>query len=330
MVQQICPACGQHKIDTIDRIHTSDLIDLYREGFGIDATSCFTGVKAVNLLHCTSCDLRFFDPPCSGPAEFYEQLQKFDWYYQDDKPEYPYASQHIKAGQRVLDVGCGKGAFRTYLPDGVDYTGLEFNDAAIAKGHAAGLNIIKQSVQSHAMEEPHSYDVVCSFQVLEHVTDVAGFVSGCTGLLKRGGTLILAVPSEDSFLALARNGALNMPPHHVIRWSDRALRQLVRREGLLDAEIWHEPVADFHQSWHQEVLARDWFVSVGLLPNTLIDRGIMSRVVNRLLRNQALRALLATRRAKAFEHTQRGHSVVLVARASQMMAWPRDRVRQVA
>lgn len=330
MVQQACPACGQDVIHTIERIRARDLISMYQQAFGLDVRSCFEGVDTVHLQHCQACDLQFYDPPCSGPAEFYEQLQRFDWYYQDDKPEYLYASQQVRSGQRVLDVGCGKGAFRAFLPEQLDYTGLEFNDKAIARGRAAGLNIVKQSVQMRAEQEPGQYDVVCSFQVLEHVTDVAGFVRACVTLLKPGGTLILAVPAQDSFLALDPHGPLNMPPHHVIRWTDQALRNLALRENLSAVETWHEPVADYHQGWQQEVLARDWFVSMGLLGSGVRGRTLMSRVVNRLLRHEGLRARLAARQARGFAYADRGHSVVLVASASEVALGANDPRRQAA
>ena len=41
------------------------------------------------------------------------------------------------------------------------------------------------------------------------------------------------MPSDDSFLALSVNN-LNMPPHHITRWSDQALRNLTK---LLNVEL---------------------------------------------------------------------------------------------
>ncbi|HEX5374100.1 MAG TPA: hypothetical protein VFW84_15350 [Aquabacterium sp.] len=90
MVQQACPACEQDSIHTIERIRARDLIAMYQQSFGLDVRSCFEGVDTVHLQH-------------------------FEWYYQDDKPEYLYASQQVRPGQRVLDVGCGKGGLSLLL-----------------------------------------------------------------------------------------------------------------------------------------------------------------------------------------------------------------------
>jgi SAM-dependent methyltransferase len=268
------------------------------------------------MVRCATCDLRFFFPPCPGDDAFYEQLQKFDWYYQSDKPEYGFAQRYISEGERVLEVGCGKGAFRSWLPASANYTGLEFNDEAIRRAKAAGLHVLRQSIEDHAAQIDEKYDVICSFQVLEHVPDAQGFIKACVHALKPGGKLILAVPAEDSFLGLASNAPLNMPPHHALRWTDLALRNLVKREGLSLMELWHEPVASFHQEWHATTLAHTYFMRLGLLRFKLIDASLLRRALERLFRNAAIREFFSFRAARRFPASQYGHTVVLVARRS--------------
>ena len=58
----------------------------------------------------------------------------------------------------------------------VSCTGLEFN----AKARAAGVfdNILGHSIQVYAAHHPESVDMVCTFQVLEHVYDVK-IISQC-------------------------------------------------------------------------------------------------------------------------------------------------------
>jgi SAM-dependent methyltransferase len=310
----VCPACSASAIATVDAIASADIIDGYRSK-GIDVSACFASTPRIGRYRCASCDLGFFSPPCAGDGAFYEQLQQFDWYYQDDKPEYAYAGRHVASGAKVLEVGCGKGAFRFTLPPSVSYTGLEVNDAAVGKAQAAGLDVSKQSVQAHAASNPHKYGVVCSFQVLEHVPEPRQFVHACVQALAPGGKLILAVPAEDSFLALAPNAPLNMPPHHVLRWSDLALTKLAQREGLSIVDLWHEPVAPFHRVGHLQTLAFHYFVMIGLAKSRLIDRSLSYRVIGRLLRNTALRDALAARVVRRFPALGCGHTVILVASA---------------
>ncbi|MES2758598.1 MAG: class I SAM-dependent methyltransferase [Pseudomonadota bacterium] len=309
----VCPACSASAVAAVESIHSADLVQGYRDK-GIDVAAAFAATPAIALYRCCGCDLGFFSPPCAGDAAFYEQLQQFDWYYQDDKPEYGYAGQHVDEGASVLEVGCGKGAFRAALPASVSYTGLEFNEAAVRRARAAGLDVSKQPVEAHAAANPRKYGVVCSFQVLEHVPAPKQFVHACVQALAPGGKLILAVPAEDSFLAIAPNSPLNMPPHHVLRWSDRALSHLAWREGLSVVDLWHEPVAPFHSEWHRQTLAFHYFVLCGLAKTRLLDRGLKYRAIARLLRVEGLRDALAASVLRRRPDLDRGHTVVMVAR----------------
>ncbi len=312
MQNDTCPACQTGQSRVVSRVATADLERLYRRA-GVEVAVYFRGVGEIRMNRCLICDLVFFAPHCAGDDVFYEQLQKFDWYYQDDKPEYAYCRKLVGESDAVLEVGCGKGAFRSWLASSVQYTGLEFNGEAVRKATQAGLNVMRQSVEEHAASAPGSYDVVCSFQVLEHVPEPRGFIQACVQALKPGGKLIIAVPAEDSFLGIAADAHLNMPPHHVLRWTDRALLNLAFREGLHVIDLWHEPVADYHQQWHSDTLARHYFVQRGFARHALVDRSLGGRLLGRVLRNARLRDYLANQTAQRLPQAGYGHTVVLAA-----------------
>ncbi|MDY0965306.1 class I SAM-dependent methyltransferase [Massilia sp. CFBP9026] len=310
MPERICPACHANDTEAVDSVDRKDLIRSYRQK-GIDVSAYLHG-DSVTLCHCNHCKLGFFDPACVGDGRFYEQLQTQDWYYQDDKPEYAHAAKLIHRDSSVLEVGCGKGAFRRWLPQSIRYTGLEFNDEAVQKARAAGLDVMKQPVEEHAAASPR-YDVVCAFQVLEHVEHPKQFFHACVQALKPGGTLLIAVPAQDSFLAIAPNSPLNMPPHHVTRWTDRALTNLARSEGFSTTDIWHEPVADFHKEWHATTLAYHALTRFGLYRPRLIDNGMRYRLLGHLVRRPMLRRYLMRSALRASPRLTVGHTVMLAA-----------------
>lgn len=114
--------------------------------------------------------------------------------------------------------------------------------------------MVLESVEDHAKRNRGRYDAVCSFQVLEHVADPRSFLEAAMSCLRPGGLLIVSVPSYDSFLRRAPNLVLNMPPHHVTLWSDRALLGMA---GLLKAQalhLEHEKVAPYHLLWYLQCL----------------------------------------------------------------------------
>ena len=307
-----CPGCRSPRIETLESIRANELIDLYRKSAKMDVATYFVGVTTVHLQRCAACDLRFYDPPCAGDGAFYEQLQKFDWYYNEEKAEYEFARGFVSADCNVLDVGCGSGAFHSWLPPSVTYVGLEFNDEAIRKASSRGLHVVKQSVQDHAAQFPGKYDVVCAFQVLEHIPEPESFFRACIDALTPTGKLILTVPAEDSFLALATNLYLNMPPHHALRWSDLALRNIATREGLNVMQIWHEPVATYHDQMRANVLAKHFFTRWRGKPR-LIETDLVDKLLGRLLRIHAIRDACASRAAAHVHNAQFGHTVGLVA-----------------
>ncbi|BDI14466.1 hypothetical protein ANSO36C_02680 [Nostoc cf. commune SO-36] len=183
-----CPACYSDKCETVETINTGDIIKLYKRVLGIDVSKLFSGTPLIEYTHCLACDLRFFFPWVSGDEVFYEELQEFDWYYDEtEKPEYLFASQFIAEGASVLEVGCGNGAFRSFLPTSVAYTGLEFNDKAIRKAQALGLDVKKCPVEKYAETADLLHDVVCSFQVIEHVSEPRKFFASCAKATKHGG-----------------------------------------------------------------------------------------------------------------------------------------------
>ena len=267
--------------------------------------------NVIQRLGCAECGLQWFSPAIAGDGRFYEELQSLHWYYQSDKPEYPYAARLIGTEKSVLDVGCGRGAFASHLQPGNRYKGLEFNNAAVAAARQFGLDVTMVSVQDEARNARAYYDVVCHFQVLEHVPDALGFMKSCVSALKPGGKLIVTVPSEDSFLAVAGAAWLNMPPHHVTRWTDDALRSIFERLDVDVDHIWHEPVATFHQSWYDTIIAAFALRSLLGTPLRLEGGDFASRVARRLQSIPLISKQIVAYGNLKFGHAGRGHSVCI-------------------
>jgi len=249
-----------HLVRTIptELIHAS-----YLREFGYDAESEFAGVDTVELLKCPETGLLFFTPPtAAGHEELYRRLQTFDWNYKEVKWEHDQALQQVNSGQRLLDVGCGKAAFlhrclseRKAVP-----TGLEFNAKAAEAGRDRGIEVFTESIEAHADQRPNYYDVVTSFQVLEHVTEPASFLRACVRALHPGGSLLIGVPNNDSFLGQLEDNWLNMPPHHMTLWSRACLEGIAPRFDLRHMATWTEPLQElgWYQTAQEQRYLRGW------------------------------------------------------------------------
>jgi SAM-dependent methyltransferase len=295
-------------------VATDQIVEGYSRSFNVDVASYFKPGSTMDLVGCEDCGLLSYDPMPAGDAAFYEALQRLPWYYQDIKPEYHFAKTHVRDNDCVLEVGCGKGVFRSFLPESVDYRGLEFNQMAIDKATAQGLNVTAETIQHHADVCPGAYDVVCHFQVLEHVSDPIGFLQACAKSVKRGGKLIVAVPAEDSFLSICEDGWLNMPPHHVSRWKDSTLRHALQKQlGLSVEAIWHEPVANYHTDWHRAILVNYALKGLsGNSPRLTNGSGLMDKLLRKLAYPKIVHAWLFERAKRQFPNSLHGHTVCAV------------------
>jgi SAM-dependent methyltransferase len=294
----VCPMCAGTDLKVWLRASVDDLARLYRDGLAIDVRSRFGNSAELRLLKCAACDLGSFDPVVPGDGAFYEHLLRFEWYYPASKAEFGSAAKFVRNEDDVLEIGCGEGRFADHIRPR-SFTGLEYTDRAVARARARGLRVTRESIESYSAVNAGSADVVCAFQVLEHVPAPRAFVEAALACLRPGGRLIVSVPSADGFMSATINNVLNFPPHHLTWWSDDALRALGARFGLALESLEHERLADEHVDGYVYALWIRGFDRPGRTAN-VIDRSmrvrllsrtarIVAPVLRRALRNPALR-----------------------------------------
>jgi SAM-dependent methyltransferase len=136
--------------------------------------------------------------------------------YQSDQESYLLYLMHVAtykyslnfvAGKKVLDYGCGSG-YGTALISSTcsEITGVDVSSEAIAhaKSHFNGSNLTYMHVERievSPMPFPDSsFDVVLSFQVIEHVEDVPAYLRELERVLVPGGVIMIATPDRSSRL----------------------------------------------------------------------------------------------------------------------------------
>jgi SAM-dependent methyltransferase len=312
-----CPF-GHSSAYVLEKLPIADLAQAWRREFGISIQSLFARLERDELefCECQECNLRFFSPGVPGDGSFYSALSH--WYDQwrghvagaEFKPDYLVAQRHIEPGSAVLEIGCGCARFDLRIPEGCSYVGLELNPDYVLRGRAAGVDVRLEPVQTHAGVHPGEYDVVCLFQVIEHIADVHAFIAACLDCVRPGGLLIVGCPNTEGFLRTEHDNLLNMPPHHITWWSRRSLEFLAQELGLMVAEIVEEPLENesrrgFMQSfWMNRLLrpaAGQQFVLTGA-------RYRLSRFGARVL------SRLTSSWIVGFENCIKGHTITAVYR----------------
>ncbi len=290
----------------LQRIPVSWLVAEYRRQCGLEVLSRFQGMDEVILAACPETGFRFFYPPESaGNGDFYEELQHFDWYYVPWKWEHEQAMQHIRTDQQVLEIGCGRGDFLKRLKDrgqgGV--FGIEMNETAAqyAREHH-GLNVFTGSLAGFQRQHQQKFDVVCSFQVLEHVAEPGVFIREALDMLKPGGLFIIGVPNNDAVIVKDEpNNILDFPPHHMGWWNARSLKALCSRFSLDLVTLQKEPLP-------KDRITRYYFIRISRFRQRF---GIAGRIMDKLMYPVSVPFL------SYFRKWIPGHTIMAVYRKNQ-------------
>jgi SAM-dependent methyltransferase len=112
----------------------------------------------------------------------------------------------VRAGERVLDLGCGAGRFLDVLRGaGAEAVGVDIAEAAAerARANVPGADVRLLEPDGSLPLGHGEVDLVWCSEVLEHVPDVAHALLEVRRVLRRGGRLLLTVPFHGRLQAAA-------------------------------------------------------------------------------------------------------------------------------
>ena len=139
---------------------------------------------------------------------------------------------------RVLEVGCGQGGFGARLAQRYSYVGVEPDGTSysVAQQRLAEAGVPGEvrhgDLSVVAAEE--TFDLVCAFEVIEHIEDDAEAMRSWAGQLRPGGSVLLSTPAWQR-----RFGAADEMVGHFRRYDPPVLRSLLTGAGLVDVELVH-------------------------------------------------------------------------------------------
>jgi len=247
----LSPVTGKPNVKLVSKIDIAALQANYQKE-NIDVKKYFDNDDELSLYECQDSKLHFFYPfDVVGDDAFYQDLQNFEWYYVQDKWEFRQGISLIPKGQRVLEIGSGRGQFlKLCTESSIDITGLEINTDTYEKMKAAGYKVRLATLQDFESElnsgndasvNNQRFDTVCSFQVFEHLTDIGNVMQSAINLLKPGGQLIISVPNSACLYNNVTVNPFNAPPHHQSLWYEETFIHLANLYNLKLNKIFLEP-----------------------------------------------------------------------------------------
>jgi 2-polyprenyl-3-methyl-5-hydroxy-6-metoxy-1,4-benzoquinol methylase len=191
---------------------------------------------------------------------------------------YMLARQFVRPRDRVLDAACGLGYGAAILADSTladRVVGLDADSAAIryASEHYARsrprLSFDCRDLAELDGFDSASFDIIVSFETLEHLADPEGFVAACRRLLTPAGRLVCSVPN-----AWVDESGRDPNPHHLHVFDRQRLETLCRRHLMIEHVYGQTagggmklPQAG-RDLWNADERVRDaeWWLLVGMTP----------------------------------------------------------------
>jgi SAM-dependent methyltransferase len=130
-----------------------------------------------------------------GPAAMAEHARVFRWRLGGLLPE--------RRDSRILDIGCGNGAFLHFLR-GAGYTnllGVDVSEEQLAVAAGMGLPVRHgDAFEFLRAAEPGSYDLISAFDLIEHFRkeEILEFMDLAGAALAPGGRILLQTPNAHS------------------------------------------------------------------------------------------------------------------------------------
>ena len=142
--------------------------------------------------------------------------------------------EKFKKTKKILDVGCGIGYFLCEAKKrGWKVYGTEFTDEAIDICEKKGINMFKGKLysDSHLLE---SYDVITSFEVIEHINNPQEEIESIYSLIRKGGLVYVTTPNFNSINRLFLRSKYNVIgyPEHLTYYTSKTLSKLFLKNNF--------------------------------------------------------------------------------------------------
>lgn len=206
---------------------------------GSDNLKALNGFEHASLTRCGECGMVFSsaNPTLRELEEYYKGYGRNDYLspitikrYHEILDQF----ESVRKTNRLLDVGCGIGYFLDVAKErGWEVYGTEFTDKAIEICESKGIKMHKGPLNpsNYNLE---SFDVITSFEVIEHINTPNLEVSNISKLLRKEGLFYITTPNFNSTLRYYLGPKYNVIgwPEHLSYYTPSTIENLMKRHSL--------------------------------------------------------------------------------------------------
>lgn len=139
----------------------------------------------------------------------------------------------------IIDVGCGDGFFlQVAKQKGWNVYGTEFTEKAVEVCSAKGISM-KQGPLDNANYNGIQFDVVTSFEVIEHINNPNEEITKFYSLLRKGGIVYATTPNFNSISRTLLKGTWSVIeyPEHLSYYTASTIKKLFAKHGFRTLSI---------------------------------------------------------------------------------------------
>ncbi len=147
--------------------------------------------------------------------------------------------EKYRKNNRIMDIGCGAGYFLDEAQKrGWEVYGTEYSERLINLLSEKNITIHAGALNTSNYQDDY-FDVITSFEVIEHINTPASEVNKIHQLLRKGGLIYLTTPNFNSLLRLRLKSKYNVIqyPEHLSYFTPKTLRKLFDSNGFKTIKI---------------------------------------------------------------------------------------------
>jgi 2-polyprenyl-3-methyl-5-hydroxy-6-metoxy-1,4-benzoquinol methylase len=193
------------------------------------------------LVKCQSCEFVFMEkiPTLEELNMHYSNYSYTDEAYYSPLTKDVYNSlldefeKYRKTG-KILDIGCGRGWFLTEAKKrGWEIYGTEYSEAAIELCKENGINMKAGKLEKSTFNN-EMFDVITSFEVIEHINNPIEEMKNIHSFLRQGGLFYFTTPNFNSILRYYLKSDYDVIgyPEHLSYYTRKTINKLMLNSGF--------------------------------------------------------------------------------------------------